>query len=296
MAKPTSSTRKAKDRWKAKSWYSLHAPRMFNYTVMGQTPSDDPDRVPGRTTQAPLHMLSGGYSQKHFMLKFRITEVRGLNAFTNYIGHHLTNDYLRSLTRRQQCKLSSNFIVETKDGISLRIKPIMIIDRKLQRSTMRDMNLNAQKIITDAISTTTLDVSLKRIFSGDLSKEIAKSVKSIYPIRRFEVNKIEVLNPSQLMENPPNEEELEQLLDNKEETETKPQKEEKEEVDYSSMKVSELKDILKERGLPVSGKKDELIERLSESPAEEPEAEAEEPEAEAEEPEAQAEESKNSEE
>jgi len=285
LAKPASSSRKAKDRWKAKSWYSLHAPRMFNYAIIGQTPSDIPDTVPGRTTQAPLHMLSGGYSQKHFMLKFRITEVRGLNAFTNYIGHHLTTDYLRSLTRRQQCKLSSNYIIETKDGISLRIKPIMIIDKKLQRSTMRDMNLNAQKIITDTISSTTLDVSLKRIFSGDLSKEIAKSVKSIHPIRRFEVNKIEVLNPSQLMENPPNEEELEKLLDNKEETtEPQSQKEEtKEELDYSSMKVSELKDLLKERGLPISGKKAELIERLSESPAEEPEAEepeAEEPEAE----------------
>ncbi len=35
-------------------------------------------------------------------------------------------------------------------------------------------------------------------------------------------------------------------------------------VDYSSMTVAELKEILKERGLPVSGKKAELIERLSE--------------------------------
>ena len=35
-----------------------------------------------------------------------------------------------------------------------------------------------------------------------------------------------------------------------------------EDVDYSKMSVSELKEILKEKGLPVSGKKAELIERL----------------------------------
>ena len=35
-----------------------------------------------------------------------------------------------------------------------------------------------------------------------------------------------------------------------------------EETDYSKMSVSELKDLLKEKGLPVSGKKDDLIERL----------------------------------
>ena len=35
-----------------------------------------------------------------------------------------------------------------------------------------------------------------------------------------------------------------------------------EEVDYDSMTVPQLKDALKEKGLPVSGKKAELIERL----------------------------------
>ena len=35
-----------------------------------------------------------------------------------------------------------------------------------------------------------------------------------------------------------------------------------EDVDYSKMSVNELKEILKEKGLPVSGKKAELIERL----------------------------------
>ena len=35
-------------------------------------------------------------------------------------------------------------------------------------------------------------------------------------------------------------------------------------VDYSSMTVAELKDLLKAAGKPVSGKKAELIERLQE--------------------------------
>ena len=33
-------------------------------------------------------------------------------------------------------------------------------------------------------------------------------------------------------------------------------------VDYSAMNLADLKELLKEKGLPVSGKKDELIERL----------------------------------
>ena len=37
------------------------------------------------------------------------------------------------------------------------------------------------------------------------------------------------------------------------------------EEDYASMTVSELKELLKERDLKVSGKKSELVERLLES-------------------------------
>ena len=39
-------------------------------------------------------------------------------------------------------------------------------------------------------------------------------------------------------------------------------KEETEETDYTTMKVTELKELLKERELPVSGTKAELIKRL----------------------------------
>ena len=35
-----------------------------------------------------------------------------------------------------------------------------------------------------------------------------------------------------------------------------------EKVDYASMTVPKLKEALKEKGLPVSGKKSELVERL----------------------------------
>ena len=47
-----------------------------------------------------------------------------------------------------------------------------------------------------------------------------------------------------------------------EETDGIKKEEVSEETDYSKMSVAELKDVLKEKGLPVSGKKADLIERL----------------------------------
>jgi hypothetical protein len=49
-----------------------------------------------------------------------------------------------------------------------------------------------------------------------------------------------------------------------EETKEAPQEEATESVDYSSMTVAELKELLKAAGKPVSGKKADLISRLEE--------------------------------
>jgi hypothetical protein len=76
------------------------------------------------------------------------------------------------------------------------------------------------------------------------------------------------------MEVPPEDEELQRILEEAEkgttekkdevveDTETEKEKTADDEIDYNSMKVTELKELLKEKKLPVSGTKAELIERL----------------------------------
>ena len=76
------------------------------------------------------------------------------------------------------------------------------------------------------------------------------------------------------MEVPPEDEELQRILEEAEkgttekkdevvkDTETEEEKTADDEIDYKAMKVVELKELLKERKLPVSGTKAELIERL----------------------------------
>ena len=116
---------------------------------------------------------------------------------------------------------------------------------------------------------------MKKIYSGELSKEAATTFKSTYPTKRVEISKISVMNPASLMEVPPDEDELESILssgDGKEEVNENTVDEEKQDganttksndnIDYKSMKVAELKELLKERSLPVSGTKAELIDRL----------------------------------
>ena len=263
-----------KDKWKGKMWYRLHAPSMFNYAIMAHTPADNPEVVNGRVTEVPLEQLTGDFSQKNFMIKFRVHETRGNNAFTSFDGHRLTSDYKRALTRRRNSRIDCNFVLNLQDDVQIRIKPIIMVDKRIKKSQEKMLRAVAHKCIEDNLSKLSLSETLKKVYSGDLNKEVATNLKTTYPTKRVEISKISVMNPASLMEVPPEDSELEKILeeaengnttekaDNPSKDETETEENENEDFDYSSMKVAELKELLKERELPVSGTKAELIERL----------------------------------
>ena len=115
--KAKGSSRKVKDKWKAKEWYSLHAPRMFNETEIGETPSGDPESLYGRTAEVTVQELTGDYSKMHIKLKFKVTDVDGSVAKTSFVGHSLTSEYIRRLTRRKKTKTDHVVDITTKDEI-----------------------------------------------------------------------------------------------------------------------------------------------------------------------------------
>ena len=248
---------------------------MFNYTIMAHTPADNPEFVNGRIAEVPLEKLTGDFTQKNFMIKFRVNDVRGNNAFTSFDGHRLTSDYKRALTRRRNSRIDCNFVLKLKDEVHIRIKPIIMVDKRIKKSQERVLRAIAHENIEKIISKLSISEALKKIYSGELNKEIAVKLKNTYPTKRVEISKIEVMNPASLMEVPPDDDELENILNSKEEkeertveetatekTEDKSTKEPNDEVDYSTMKVAELKELLKGKKLPVSGTKAKLIERL----------------------------------
>ena len=49
------ASRKIKDKWKAKEWYKVHAPRMFNEVEIGETPAIDVDTLYGRTVEVTVN-------------------------------------------------------------------------------------------------------------------------------------------------------------------------------------------------------------------------------------------------
>lgn len=190
-AKP--AARKVKDKWKAKEWYKLYAPKMFNQVLLGETPSSDPANLLNRGVDATVHDLTGDFSKMHVLLKFKVSEVRGFDAHTVFVGQDLTSDYIRRLTRRKRTKTDHVIDVRTKDGYLLRIKPMSITEKRIQSS----QETAVRTLMTEELNRMGAEMALsdmvKSIITGEMAKRLSTVSKVIVPIKRVEIRRTEVL-------------------------------------------------------------------------------------------------------
>ena len=185
--------RKVKDKWKAKEWYKIHAPKMFNEAEIGDTPSADPEYVIGRTVEVTVQDLTGDFSKMHIKLKFKVNATEGTDAKTVFVGHDLTSDYVRRLTRRRKTKTDHVVDFYTKDGFKYRVKTMSIADRRIQSSQEEGMRAIISETLTNMGKEMTLSEIVKAIINGTLSRDLAKACHVIIPIKRIEIRKSEVL-------------------------------------------------------------------------------------------------------
>ena len=297
------AARKQRDKWKSKRWYTIRAPRHpWAFKVIGETIAEDESMLIGRNYEILQNELDGDFSKMHVKVQFRISGVVGGDALTEYIGHEMLKDHIRRQVRRDRGKIDDTVDIVTEDGFYVRIKPLLISRNRIKGSQKQEMRTLAREVILKTGATTTWIDLQKSSLDGTLEAKIREEVSKIQPVRGVMIRRTQLIQTGVVTQDGPtleeirNQEEAEKEaaaesedLDSAEETESPEQEEESEaeaeedaivpesveedaaepeavsdEVDYSSMTVAQLKDLLREAGKTVSGKKAELIERLQE--------------------------------
>ncbi|MGB2582347.1 MAG: 30S ribosomal protein S3ae [Thermoplasmata archaeon] len=196
--KARTTTKKVKDRWRAKEWYKVYAPDMFSRMQLGETPADSPKNVMGRITEATVHDLTGDFSKMHIKLKFKVHDVRGLDAHTMFTGHDLTSDYVRRLTRRKRTKTDTVVKIVTKDGWGVVIKPMAVSEQRIQASQETAIRQIMVEEVRRVASGATIGELVRMLIMGDMSKAVSDASRKIVPIKRIEIRKSEVISLGRL--------------------------------------------------------------------------------------------------
>jgi small subunit ribosomal protein S3Ae len=178
--------------WKAKSWYKVYVPDNLGKAYIGDTISNDAESVVGRIMTSTLGEITNDYAKQHMKMSFKIMNVTGDAAYTEFVGHEVTRDYLRSLVKRRSSRIDCQVPILTKDGKKVRLTICCY--------TFARANLSQEHAIRGAITAAVLaqasawDLTtlVNGIVSGEISRDLFKTVKTIYPTRRVEVVKSKV--------------------------------------------------------------------------------------------------------
>ncbi len=236
------TTRRVKDKWKSKRWYRIVSPDMFDGRVVGESPASDPEALLGRVCDVNLQDLVGDFSKIHIKVRLKVNGVRGGECISRFIGHDMTSDYIRRLTRRRRSKIDSVYDVITKEGYKVRIKVLSITDKRINTSIKGSLRNRQEEIIKKESENSTLSHLVQKMLFGKLATNIKKGSKVIYPLKRVEIRKSEVLSI------PLEEEVLEKIVTDKELREEKEEEEEKkeEEVEKPKEKAKSKKAVVKD--------------------------------------------------
>ncbi len=192
-ARARTTTRKVKDRWKAKNWYTILAPSLFNNVPVAETLAETPESLIGRVTEVSLQDITNDFRKSHIKLLFSIDKIEQNTAHTQLKGHLLTSDYLRRMIRRRKSRVDGVFDVETRDGALLRVKPFAIAEKRIQSSQKKLIRNVMKDVITKEGKVKTLNSFIKDCLDGKTGSEIYKHCKIYYPVKRIEVNKTEII-------------------------------------------------------------------------------------------------------
>ena len=315
------AARKQKDKWKAKRWYTIRAPRQpWNFKVIGETLGEEDELLIGRMYEITQQEVDGDFTKMNVKLKFRVTEVLGQDAITEFAGHEVLKDHVRRQVRRYRGKVDDVIDAITEDGYYVRIKPFLITQGRVKSSQKKAIREACRDVVLQAAARNTWIALQGQLLGGELEQSLEKAARKVANVKTVIVRKSQLVQEGIVVDDGPTLDDVRQdeeraaaakkaaleaamededgdeeaapdvlaaaeaSADDSDEPEESEEDESDDEptveapsdevdevveeadesIDYASLKVAELKELLKAAGKPVSGKKDELIARLME--------------------------------
>ena len=173
-----------------KRWYEILAPEQFDRATLGETLAEEPTQVVGRTITTTLGELTGDSSANNTKLTFKVTDVGSETAYSEFVTYELTRDYLRSLVRRGASKVEASITVVTTDDYRVRVQPVALTTKKADRSQEKAIRRVMIDKVNAAAAERTFESFVDAIVDGNLSSAVYADAKTIYPLRRVEVQKL----------------------------------------------------------------------------------------------------------
>jgi len=188
------ATKKIRDKWRAKEWYSVYTPSYFGEQMVAVIPSEDPKKLIGRVVETTLYDITGDFSHQSTKLYFLVVSVTGDRAETILKSHEYSTDYLRSLVRRGSTRIDGIFTANTIDKYLTRVYVVSFSHGRIQGSQEHAIRQVMGKVVAEKAAKLTYSQLCHEMVLGKMGSDVYNEAKKICPLRHVGVRKSKLLS------------------------------------------------------------------------------------------------------
>lgn len=187
MAAKKKTVKKSASKAAKKRWFNLIASSEFGKAFIGETPALDAAALKGRVISVNMMAITREPKKQSVTLKFKVGDVTGSDAQTELVGYELSPVFVKRVVKKARDKIDDSFVVETKDSVKMRIKPLLLTRNQTNNRKLTSLRLKAREIITGIAKEKTFAELVIMILRNELQKTVRAELKKLYPLSNSEI-------------------------------------------------------------------------------------------------------------
>ena len=176
---------------KKKNWIAVYGSNDYENLFLGETLGEKPEDLMGRVIEANLGEIIRDMKRQNVKLLFKVNEIKDGKVKADVIGYEIMPGYLRRAVRKNKNEMDDSFLCKTKDGIMLRVKPLMMTRTRTNKALLSVIRKKGREIITNEMANVTYYEAINYIVSYNLQKLLREKIKKIHPLSVCEIRVME---------------------------------------------------------------------------------------------------------
>jgi ribosomal protein S3AE len=133
-------------------------------------------------------------SKYYIKMYFKISDIKEKNAYTEFAGLEVMRDYISRLIRYGIKRIDTIQDFVTEDKKKIRVKTIIITSKKIKKNVAINLKKLIEDMMKKEVEAIKLDEFVEKTIDDTIKRSIFDEGSKIYPIRAFEIRKVETRN------------------------------------------------------------------------------------------------------
>ncbi len=172
---------------KKKVWLSIYSPDFMGNIFLGESFVYGKEDLMGKTLNLNLATVTNDMKKQNINVSFRVIGVEDGKGQTQLVNYLLSPSYIKRLIRRKRNKIEDSFLVKTRDGKVVRIKPIAITNNETYNSIVMRIRAGMKDMVRRAVKEKTYEEFIVDILALKFQKEMKDKLNKIYPLKYVDV-------------------------------------------------------------------------------------------------------------